>query len=117
MTIRFAAANPQYNPFVTRLMGTPIRLRAANDNVLGLCSDKLLKAALRHFAEHGLGAAGNARMRAEQAFRSGEDASGRWWLSICRSLDRRMADTLARRLDVAREEDSTPRRRVAPRDN
>jgi hypothetical protein len=95
MTIRFAAANPEYNPVVARMMGAPVRLRAANDNVLGICSDKLLKAALRHFAEHGLSAAEHARDLAERAFFAGEREQYRWWLSICRTLDRRMAEAAA----------------------
>ena len=95
MTIRFAAANPEYNPVVARVLGGPARLRAVNDNVLGICSDKLLKAALHHFAEHGLGAAERARTLAEAAFFAGDREQYRWWLSICRTLDRRMADAVA----------------------
>jgi hypothetical protein len=108
MTIRFAAANPEYNPVISRLMSAPVRLRAANDNVLGICSDKLLKAALHHFAEHGLGAANHARIIAEQAFRAGRAEDGRWWLSICRALDRRMADSLAGRVGTASTDTGAP---------
>ena len=95
MTIRFAAANPEHNPIVARLLDAPLRLGAVNDNSPGLCSDQLLKAALRHFAQHGLGAAEHARGLAEEAFFAGESERYRWWLSICRTLDRRMADTIA----------------------
>lgn len=56
----------------------------------------MLHAALRHFAEHGLGAAREARRQAETAFFAGDRASYDWWLSICRTLDRRMAEELAR---------------------
>lgn len=94
MTIRFAAADPQYNPVIARLLGVPARLRASNDNAIGLCTDRVLRAALRHFAEHGLGAADQARLRAERAFFSGDSEGYRWWLSICRTLDRRMADAV-----------------------
>ena len=100
MTIRFAAAKPVYNPVVARMMDAPARLRAANDNVLGICSDKLLKAALRHFAEHGLGAADHARGLAEAAFFAGDREGYRWWLAICRTLDRRMADAVASRMGL-----------------
>jgi hypothetical protein len=97
MTIRFATANPEYNPVIARMLRGPYRLRAANDNVLGICDDKLLRAALRHFAEHGLGAAEQARRRAEAAFFAGNREEYRWWLAICRTLDRRMADAVAAR--------------------
>lgn len=97
MTIRFAAANPAYNPFIAGRFGVAPR-RAANDNVIGICSDRLLKATLRHFAEHGLGAAEHARGQAEIAFFAGDSESYRWWLAICRTLDRRMADAVAARV-------------------
>lgn len=94
MTIRFAAANPQYNPVIARIMGAPARLRASNDNLLGICTDRVLRAALRHFSEYGLGAAEQARIFAEGAFFSGDSESYRWWLTICRTLDKRMADAV-----------------------
>lgn len=97
MTIRFAAAKPVYNPVIARIMGGSPYARAANDNIIGICNDRLLRAALRHFADHGLGAAENARALAEQAFFAGNDEDYRWWLSICRTLDRRMADAVAAR--------------------
>ena len=69
--------------------------RAANDNALGserlAANDQLLRAALRHFAEHGLGAARQARAQAEQAFFSGDRQAYDWWLGITRTLDRRLA--------------------------
>jgi hypothetical protein len=54
-------------------------------------NDQILRAALRHFAEHGLGAARAARMQAEQAFFAGDRQSYDWWLGITRTLDRRLA--------------------------
>ena len=95
MTIRFAAANPEHNPLIARVLDAPLRLRAANDNGQGVCSDQLLKAALRHFAQHGLSAADHARELAEEAFFAGDREQYGWWLSICRTLDRRMADAVA----------------------
>ena len=57
--------------------------------------DRLLKAALRHFAEHGLSAADCARQNAERAFFDGEREDYQWWLAICGALDRRMAAAVA----------------------
>jgi len=71
--------------------------RAANDNEEnGLprgfdINDKLVRAALRHFAEHGLGAARQARAEAEAAFFQGDRQAYQWWLGITRTLDRRLA--------------------------
>lgn len=101
MTIRFAAAHTEYNPVIARVMGAPARLRAANDNVIGICSDRLLKAALRHFADHGLGAADHAQALAKRAFFAGDRDGYRWWLAICRTLDRRMADAIAAHMGPA----------------
>jgi hypothetical protein len=72
---------------------------AANDNHCGNRdgNDKMLRAALRHFAAHGLGAAEVARVNAEHAFFAGDRSQYRWWLGICRMLDRRMADAVAAR--------------------
>jgi hypothetical protein len=95
MTIRFAAAHFQHNRVLTQVLGGRAWLRAANDNALGAPGDKLLKAALRHFAEHGLGAAEQARALAEAAFFAGDREQYRWWLAICRTLDRRMAEAVA----------------------
>lgn len=54
-------------------------------------NDQMLRAALRHFAEHGLGAARAARAQAEQAFFDGDRQAYQWWLGITRTLDRRLA--------------------------
>ncbi|HWU02323.1 MAG TPA: hypothetical protein VN222_06245 [Novosphingobium sp.] len=67
----------------------------ANDSDCPPARDILLQAALRHFARHGLGAADLAREYAEKAFFSGDGDSYRHWLSICRQLDRRMAEAIA----------------------
>ncbi len=110
MTIRFAAANRENsNAVVARIFTASVPLRSANDNVPGTSEDKLLKAALRYFAEHGLSAAECARERAEYAFFAGDRSSYRWWLSICRTLDRRMALAVSTRLDtVDADADVTP---------
>jgi hypothetical protein len=72
-----------------------VRAHAANDNFLAQPDDATLRAALRHFAEHGLAAAEQARRHAEDAFFAGDREAYRWWLDICRTLDRRMARELA----------------------
>ncbi len=55
----------------------------------------MLRASLRHFAEHGLAAATHARAKAEAAWFADDRDAYRWWLGICRTLDRRMARDLA----------------------
>lgn len=54
-------------------------------------SDQMLRAALRHFAQHGIGAAREARAQAEKAFFAGDRQAYDWWLGITRTLDRRLA--------------------------
>ena len=103
MTIRFAAAK------TTRLVsvaGPTSRLRAralrrqcvarvANDNELDAetraANERLLKAALLHFAKHGLDAAPAARARAEEAKAAGDMQAFEWWTGITRTFDRRLA--------------------------
>ncbi len=78
-------------PLVRRLVA-PATGPAANDNGGGKSTDPaIVEAALRHFAEHGLGAARAARHKAEQAFFADDRVQYRWWLEVCRQLDRRMA--------------------------
>lgn len=95
MSIRFAAPPQARN---VRLSGSQARsaiARAYNDNDAAHSDDALLNAALRHFAEHGMAAASHARRRAEAAFFAGDRNAYRWWLGICRTLDRRLARELA----------------------
>lgn len=65
----------------------------ANDNEIaqGAPDQRVLNAALRYFAQHGLSAAQLARKEAERAFFAGDRESYQWWLGICRTLDRRLA--------------------------
>ena len=94
MSIRFAAP-PQ--AMWHRLRGAAARAavsRPANDNA-GEAGEAMLRASLRHFAEHGLAAAAHARAKAEAAWFADERDAYRWWLGICRTLDRRMARELA----------------------
>ena len=94
MSIRFAAPSRALS---ARLTGA--RARAAiplphNDNEAAHSDEALLRASLRHFAEHGLAAAGHARRRAEAAWFAGDKDAYAWWLGICRMLDRRLARQL-----------------------
>ncbi|MEM7703823.1 MAG: hypothetical protein AAF251_17945 [Pseudomonadota bacterium] len=102
MTIRFAAATSSafaarrlspYEPSAQTLIAQSIQ-RVANDNGLPACtralSDQVLRAALEHFAEHGLGAARSARAKAEAASKANDHQAFDWWLGITRTLDRRM---------------------------
>ena len=91
MTIHFAAARPGARTILGRLPSAVPMGRAANDNALDLGDDAVLRAALRHFARYGLGAAEAARDIAERAYFSGDRDDYRWWLEICRTLDSRMA--------------------------
>ena len=96
MSSLFAAVNRvNSSALFSRIIVASKPLCAANDNTLGVSGDKVLKAALRHFAEHGLCAAEMARKNAERAFFSGDQPGYRWWLAICHTLDKRMADAVS----------------------
>ena len=101
MTSRFATAETRGDSWVGSIVSLAVPPVAANDNVRGIPDDRILRAALRHFASHGLGAAEAARIEAERAFFAGDRAEYRWWLEICRMLDRRMAEAVAARRDAA----------------
>ncbi|WP_407874554.1 hypothetical protein [Qipengyuania nanhaisediminis] len=98
MTLHFvAAAVPGARACspIAKAMAARASERAANDNCEGTArvpaNDQMLRAALRHFAEHGLGAAREARAQAESAFFAGDRQAYDWWLGITRALDRRLA--------------------------
>jgi len=100
MPVHFAAACSNQISKVGRLRPLRTPLDAANDNgsAMGgntLGGERLLKAALRHFAEHGLSAAERARENAETAFFAGNREEYRWWMAICTALDRRMSAAVA----------------------
>jgi len=97
MTFRFAAARSITNSPVARVLSRRAIPHVANDNGETVASDRMLHAALRHFAEHGLGAARAARANAEQAFFAGDRERYDWWLGVCRTLDRRMAQEVEQR--------------------
>ena len=92
MTIHFAAARSASCSPIARALARRALGRVANDNGAPTVStDRVLHAALRHFAEHGMGAAREARAKAEEAFFAGDRQAYDWWLEITRTLDRRMA--------------------------
>lgn len=106
MTVHFAAARLSASTPVIRAFATAVPGPAANDNTIATAADdQLLHAALRHFAEHGLGAARAARAQAERAFFTGDRPSYDWWLGICRTLDRRLASELAKQIGARRRKD------------
>ncbi len=93
MTIRFAAAHSGESTVIARAF--TVRLSpAANDNALDFPRDVVLRAALKHFAQFGLGAAQQAHRNAEAAFFAGNRDQYRHWMGVCRALDRRMADAV-----------------------
>ncbi len=91
---------------------------SANDNTLApgtfvlshIETDaQILRAALRHFAQDGLGAARSARARAEAAFFAGDRAAYDWWLAITRTLDRTLAAESERRTNPECQTSDCPR--------
>ncbi len=101
MTIFFASPGHLPGSPVANGLIAGVPLSAANDNApsgqpLG---DALLHKALRHFAEHGLSAARVAADNARRAMNRGNGEECRYWLAICRALDRRLAASTARALD------------------
>jgi hypothetical protein len=97
MSIHFAAARTRQSTAIARALAMPRYREAANDNAHGFTRDSLLRASLKHFAEHGLAAAERARENAERAFFSGDRETYQHWLEICRALDRRMAAAITAR--------------------
>ncbi|MEL7446412.1 MAG: hypothetical protein AAGK02_11465 [Pseudomonadota bacterium] len=94
MTIHFAAARSSTRSPIARALANRAIGRAANDNGDHAPNDRILHAALRHFAEHGLGAARAARFQAQEAFFAGDRQAYDWWLGITRTLDRRLASQI-----------------------
>ena len=105
MPVHFAASCSNHYKVLTRLHPARAPLNAANDNPApdggnSVGGERLLRAALRHFAEHGLSAAERAREIAEDAFFAGDSDTYRWWMAICTTLDRRMPAAVAFRRGV-----------------
>jgi hypothetical protein len=102
MTIRFAAAvNPAHGRVckpIARAMIRRMRERAANDHQRTQAPGNpfrepspVFKAALKHFAIHGMGAAHSAQALAHRAVAQGDREGFIWWLSILAALDERLA--------------------------
>ena len=97
MTIRYAAARSIATPvYLTRASLGRLTVGAANDNGDPLRHDLVLRAALLHFAEHGLRAAEDAASRAKAAHLRGDSADYRHWIEVCRALDPRRAGSLGK---------------------
>lgn len=105
MTIHFAAAEGHLRPRLSASQARSVIAAPANDNDGAGGADsafqkEVLHAALRQFAKHGIGAADHAREQAERAFFAGDRETYRWWLGVCRTLDRRLAATVSRPADA-----------------
>lgn len=97
MSIRFAAARDGECAHVARVLTRVTVPQAANDSESGIGRDALLRASLRHFAAYGLQAAERAKENAEAAYFAGRSGDYRHWMAICRTLDRRLAASIAAR--------------------
>ena len=98
MPVSFAPARCFAKSPVARVLTLgPVRA-PANDVEHTSHSQRVLDAALRHFAAHGLGAARSAGTQAEAAWQSGDRTGAETWLEICRTLDRRLSAVVAERM-------------------
>lgn len=101
MPLRFAFAHRSAAKPLTVHLVRQVPQRAANDNASGTQGSDALDAALRHFARFGLGAAREARKKAEAAYFAGDRAAYDRWLEVCQVLDRRMAARIGNSLTSA----------------
>lgn len=86
-----AASAPGRRALVRPSTAPHIVPHPSNDNFSDQEGEALLRAALRLFASHGLGAARHAQAAAETAFFGGDRERYRWWLAVTRTLDRKLA--------------------------
>lgn len=92
MAITFAAARTPAASTVARILACPAPARPANDGIaadsglFGSDGDRV-RAALRLFAKHGLGAASEARARADAAAAAGDPDGQAEWLGLLAVLD------------------------------
>ena len=105
MPVHFAAARSTAHSPIARALARKALARAANDNgdaeqmaAEASSFDHVMRAALKHFAEHGMGAAEAARFHAEDAHRDGDMDAYEWWLGVCRALDRGLAAGIEKRV-------------------
>lgn len=107
MSIHFVAARALPPLRIDAHVRARLGRLAANDNRHTTPGDEMLRAALRHFGSHGLGAALQAAQQAERAWSANDRASFLWWLDICRILDGRMADHLEDHMQWPRDRQAT----------
>lgn len=105
MTLNLAAKRTSIKSPLARALARRAHVTAANDNALmgsdlPPCDQAKFDEALRFFGKHGLGAAGEARKLAEQAFNAGDRRNYNRWLGICRILDRRLAFDAANAIEA-----------------
>ncbi|MEZ5682095.1 MAG: hypothetical protein R3E14_12470 [Erythrobacter sp.] len=105
MPVHFAAARSTAHSPIARALARKALARAANDNgdadqlaAEASSFDNVMRAALKHFAEHGMGAADAAQFQAEEAHREGDMDAYAWWLGVCRALDRSLAARIEKRV-------------------
>jgi len=101
MPIHFAGSRRPATSVLARSFSRPSWVFAHNDNGVQDSDDAaanaaqvdspLLRAALEHFAAHGLAAAGTALDLAEAAGAAGDTAGQHHWTAVGRMLDRRLA--------------------------
>ena len=96
MTVRFAPARTPARSPLARAFEKPAISNAANDD--GDDDNELLRAALEHFANHGLNAASAARDEAKRAFSTGDRSGAKAWANICSAFDRRLGAKLKREM-------------------
>ncbi|NNC52601.1 MAG: hypothetical protein HKO08_06135 [Erythrobacter sp.] len=96
MSVHFAAARCTTQSPLARALAKRAVAPAANDNAdHNAAIDQSLRAALMHFAEHGLDAANDAARKANAAAGSGAVEDYEHWIGICGKLDGKLADKVA----------------------
>ena len=98
MTVRCAPARTPARAPRGRAFVKPAISSAANDD--GNDDSQLLRAALQHFANHGLNAARAARDEAERALATGDRSGAEAWIDICSAFDRRQGARLKREMSA-----------------
>lgn len=93
MPVHFAAARSRAMSPIARIVGNGRTGMPANDEpgVPRPSIDAATEAALRHFAQHGLGAAAVALDKAEQSRQADDHQAASAWLDLCYRLDRQAA--------------------------
>jgi len=95
MPIHFAPSRRPARAALARHLFRPAELFARNDNgadevTTAQVDTPLLRAALEHFATHGLAAAQQAYDAAQAAGQAGDTTGSHHWRAVCRMLDKRL---------------------------